>query len=156
MVRVVEKWADVLFMLSVICFGFFDGVSTFVVLKFYPIAIIYETSALLRWIYFYLDVYGVLFGKVILVTLLLSLNYYLICRRCKWQYMGIGIMIGAISAGLISGASNLFVFARGYSLFLIGLNAQQIGLLLIIGLPAIGLFADLYGIKKSAWVENYD
>jgi hypothetical protein len=61
--------------------------------------------------------------------------------------MGVGIIIGAISA-MESQVLPTYLCLWGYSLFLMELNAQQIDLLLIIGLPAIGLVADLMVYRR--------
>ncbi len=134
------RWPEFLFMLSVQFFGLFDGLSTLALTQTYSIA--FETSILLRKIYLMLGPAGMLLVKISLTLFVLTL-VYLLFHFNKWRYMCIGIMNGALIAGLLAGTSNMLLLISGYSAYLYGLNTQQLCLIVIFIFPTLGLIVDM-------------
>ncbi|MEM2925636.1 MAG: hypothetical protein QXJ68_08125 [Methanocellales archaeon] len=145
------KWPEFLFILSVQFFGLFDGLSTFALIQRYPIA--YETSFFLRKIYLMLGPVGLLLVKISLTIFALSLAYFLFHFKAKWRYMCIGIMNGALIAGLLAGTSNMLLLINGSSIYLFSLNTQQLCLITIFTLSTLGLIADIKNAFKHT--EEY-
>jgi hypothetical protein len=140
------RWPEFLFILSVQFFGLFDGLSTFALTQRYTIT--YESSALLRKIYLLLGPVGMLLVKICLTIFGLALAYFLFHFNTKWRYMCIGIMNGALIAGLLAGTSNMLLLIAGSSVYLYGLNIQQLCLILIFTFPTLGLVADVKNAFK--------
>jgi hypothetical protein len=138
---VTSRWQDLLFIFSVQSFGLFDGLSTFALIQRYPIA--YESSIFLQNIYQLIGPIGLLLSKLIIATIALSLAYYLLYLNFKWRNMCIGIITGALIVGLLAGTSNLLLLTNGSSIFLYGLDIQQLCLITIITPPTLGLIADM-------------
>ncbi|MEM2924159.1 MAG: hypothetical protein QXJ68_00525 [Methanocellales archaeon] len=137
------NWPEFLFTLSIQFYGLFDGLSTFVLIQRYSIA--YETSILLKKIYLALGPLGLLLTKVCLSLFALSVAY-LFYFNTKWN-MWVGVMIGALTAGILAGASNILLLINSSPAYLFGLNTQQLCLIAIFTFPSLGLLVDILKFK---------
>lgn len=141
MERVELRWRDLLFIFSVQSFGFFDGLSTYVLAQKYSIN--YETSILIREIYLLLGPDGMLLAKLFIVIICLSITYILLHLNPCWKNMCTGIMTGVLLSGLLASTSNLLLITHGYSAYAYGFDVQQLCFIAIVAFPVLGIILDL-------------